>query len=244
MTDSTPAERHALALQYALVSPTTSLVLVHERLDAEKAADMPALRRVTHALPAGWGGSGAASAAAPVLRASRHGAPPAMPAVWRREESSAMMRVCQDGGVDKYDIPAFLRKQVPDAEYAYRDALRRLVEALAPEAGSGLTAVPATLDGISPHLPAHVAAALRLLVEAGYAEQDVADAFISILVRRFEQESLARRALDVVRRLVAGLRPASDGLGQRVRHIVLEAFHAPTGAAPQEIPYWLRRAAD
>ena len=244
MTDSTPTERHVLALQYALVSPTTSLVLMHERPDSEKAADMPALRRVTHALPAGWGGSGTASAAAPALRASRHGAPPAMPAVWRREESSAMMRVCQDEGVDKYDIPAFLRKQVPDAEYAYRDALRRLVEALAPEAGSGLAAVPATLDGISPHLSAHVAAALRLLVEAGYAEQDVADAFISILVRQFGQDSLARRALDVVRRLVAGLRPASDGLGQRVRHIVLEAFHIRTGAAPQEIPYWLRRATD
>lgn len=133
---------------------------------------------------------------------------------------------------------------MPDAEYAYREALRRLVEALAPEAGSGDTTVPATLDGISPHLPLHVVAALRLLVEAGYAEQVVADAFISILVRQFEQDSFARRALDVVQRMVAGLRPASAGLGQRVRHIVLEAYHARTGAAPQEIPAWLRRAAD
>lgn len=32
---------------------------------------------------------------------------------------------------------------------------------------------------------------LRLLVEAGYAEQDVADAFISFLVRRLGQNSLA-----------------------------------------------------
>jgi len=245
MTGSTAAERHALGLQYALVSPTTNLVLVHERPDAEKATDMPALRRVTHALPAGWRGSGNAtdSTAAPTLRASRHGATPAMPAVWRREESSAMLRVSQNG-VETYDIPAFLRKQVPDAEYAYRDALRRFVEALAPEAGSGDTAVPTTLDGISAYLPVHVTAALRLLVEAGYAEQDITDAFIAMLVRQFGNDSFARRALDVLRRLVAGLRPASAGLEQRVRHIVLEAFHARSGVALQEMPAWLRRAAD
>lgn len=154
-----------------------------------------------------------------------------------------MLRACQNG-VETYDIPAFLRKQVPDAEYAYRDALRRLVEALAPEAGSGDTVVPATLDRISAYLPLHVTAALRLLVEAGYAEQDITDAFIAVLVRQFGNDNFARRALDVLRRVVAGFRPSSTGLEYRVRHIVLEAFHARSGVALHEMPAWLRRAAD
>lgn len=249
MDGSTPAERHALALQYALVGPTTSLILVHGRPDAEKPADMPALHRVAHALPAGWGGTGTAtgrtlaSPAGQMLRASRHAAPPSLPAVWRREQSSAMLRASQNT-VETYDIPAFLRKQVPAAEYAYRDALRHLVEALAPDAGTGTTAVPVSLDGISTHLPAHVAAALRLLVEAGYADQDVADAFIVSLARQFGHDSFARRVLDAIRRLVTGLRRAPGGLERRVGHIVQEAFHARTGDTPADIPQWLRRAAD
>jgi len=250
MAGDTPAGRHALALQYALVSPTTSLVLVHERTGAEKPAAMPALHRVAHALPAGWGGAGTAtggifgSPPGATLRAGRQGPPPAMPAVWRREQTPGMLRVSQNSAAETYDIPAFLRKQVPAVEYAYRDALRHLVEALAPDNTTGATAVPVSLDAISAHLPAHVALELRVLVGEGYAEQDVADAFVVSLARQFGHDSFARRVLDAIRRLADSLRPAPAGLGERVRHIVLEAFNARTGDAPADIPAWLRRAAD
>ena len=48
----------ALAERYQLVTADTSLVLVKERADAERATEMPELRQVEGMLAAGWGGLG------------------------------------------------------------------------------------------------------------------------------------------------------------------------------------------
>jgi Ca-activated chloride channel family protein len=49
----------ALAEKYQLVTTDTSMVLVKERADAERAIDMPELKQVEGMLAAGWGGRGA-----------------------------------------------------------------------------------------------------------------------------------------------------------------------------------------
>lgn len=48
----------ALAQRYQLVTPDTSMVLVHERAEAERAHNMPELLQVKSMLQAGWGGTG------------------------------------------------------------------------------------------------------------------------------------------------------------------------------------------
>ncbi|THB63372.1 MAG: VWA domain-containing protein, partial [Desulfovibrio sp.] len=47
------------ALAYDLLSPHTHLLMIDVRTDGDKAEGIPALRKVTHTLAAGWGGAGA-----------------------------------------------------------------------------------------------------------------------------------------------------------------------------------------
>jgi len=52
------SEAAQLAVAYQLVTEHTNFLLVHERVEAEKATDMPMLLAVEHMVPAGWGGTG------------------------------------------------------------------------------------------------------------------------------------------------------------------------------------------
>ena len=56
--DMDPGEATRLAVQYQLVTPHTCVLVVAPRGEGEKAQDLPELRRVSHMLAAGWGGSG------------------------------------------------------------------------------------------------------------------------------------------------------------------------------------------
>ena len=51
-------EATQLAVAYQLVTDTTNFILIHERSDDEKPANMPELHKVAQMLPAGWGGIG------------------------------------------------------------------------------------------------------------------------------------------------------------------------------------------
>ncbi|RFO94729.1 VWA domain-containing protein [Rhodoferax lacus] len=131
-----PAQVQALAVQYQLVTEHTNFILVHERAEADKALDMPLAHQVPQMLAAGWGGTGSVTFS--MKRASvslslqvddigfgvQHGSM-AAPSVWRTTRSAASARVdaLSSGGMDDYDIPAFLRKQADDGpQYRYRSA--------------------------------------------------------------------------------------------------------------------------
>jgi Ca-activated chloride channel family protein len=245
MVDVAPAERHSLALQYGLVSATTNLILVHERADADKPDHLPSLHQVAHAIPAGWGGLGSSTHAtfahlgASTLRASTH----AGPAVWRREDSSAMFRV-EQRQPDTYDIPAFLRKQTPASEYLYRDELRRFVETLTTASAQhgAHQVLPALLDDMVAQLPPYVIEKLRELIDAGFVEADVVRAFVAALTKYFRHDGVAKRILEVVQRLAT--RGNAAGLERQVHTIVLDAVSAHSPERTEDIPAWLRRAAD
>jgi len=247
MAELSSAERHTLALQYGLVSATTNLVLVHERDSADKPEDLPTLHQVAHAVPAGWGGLGTVkqgtfnSPAGSTLRASTHTG--CGPAVWRREHPSAMFRVTERQQ-DTYDIPAFLRKQAPDSAHPHRDALHRFAETLVGSSAHGHTppAVPVSLDDLAAQLPEEVLEKLRLLVHTGFAEADVVRVFVSVLTTYFRDASVARRLLDAIRRLAAE-GTATPALERQIRTIVATAA-GPGKGRTDDIPAWLRRAAD
>jgi Ca-activated chloride channel family protein len=230
MLDLAPAERHALALQYGLVSPTTNLLLVHERADADKPDALPTLHQVAHAVPAGWGGLGTIrqgtfnSPAGEVLRASTHGAMSVGPAVWRREHTSGMLRVSQCLN-ETYDIPAFLRKQAPDSVYLYRDALRSFAESLAARSGTS-PVMSVSLDQLAAQLPSQVIEQLTALVQAGFAEAEVVRAFIRALVKHFGGGGVARRILRAIQRLGTKGDALPRDLNNRVQRIVSDAVGA------------------
>jgi Ca-activated chloride channel family protein len=249
LAEVTPAERHGLALQYGLVSATTNLVLVHERAEADKPDQLPGLHQVAHAIPAGWGGLGTSKDAtfahvgASTLRASRHAGVGCGPAVWRKEQSAAMFRVEQPQD-NRYDIPAFLRKQAPADAYLYRDALRCFLETQTiATAQHGTDQVPSVLlDDIAAQLPEEVIEKLRQLIDAGFSEADVIRAFVAALTKYFRDDGIAKRIFDIVQRLAT--RGNATALERRIQTIVLEAVDARSPARRDEIPAWLRRAAD
>jgi Ca-activated chloride channel family protein len=114
-----------LALKYQLVSTQTNLILVHVRADGEKANGLPALQQIDQMLAAGWGGFGSvlestvqysksAVATCGAVSSQPDYASMATPSVWRtRDRTNAMARVdaLATGGMDDFEIPAFLRKQ-------------------------------------------------------------------------------------------------------------------------------------
>jgi Ca-activated chloride channel family protein len=224
MAEAPASERHALALRYGLVSATTNLILVHQREGLEKPAGLPELRTVAQSLPAGWGGLGH-------LRASVHAAP----AMWRRDQASASVQVCQN--LSSYDVPAMMRRATENAgAWLYRDALRGFLDT----AGT-----PVSLDEVAARLPAPVVDGLRALVEDGYLEAEVLRAFMIVLTRQFRDDGVAGSLRRLVRRFGGREdRIADHMLELRVVKLVREAFDARDSDAPPPIPAWLRRRAD
>lgn len=243
-----PAQQHALALDYGLVSPTTSLLLVHERDDADKPDQLPTLQQIPHAVPAGWGGLGTTRQglftipANAMLRASVHHAPSLGPAVWRREQTSATLQVAQSQ-CETYDIPAFLRKQVPTSDYLYRDELQRFAVLMAAR-GRALALTLSSLNDLAAHVPEPVIAQLQTLIDAGFEEREVVQGFVAATIKHFRRDGVIQRVLDILQYLRATRNATSPELKRQVKTIVVNAVEARTAGLQNAIPPWLRRMAD
>lgn len=100
-----------LAVAYQLVTDKTNFLLIHQRDEEEKPADMPELHKVDQMVPAGWGGTGSIEFKRYFVKT------PAvdysiceMPAVIRRSSSNSSP-LFSKGSWENPDIPAFLRKR-------------------------------------------------------------------------------------------------------------------------------------
>jgi len=120
ITDEKAAEE--LALKYQLASKYTNLLLVHVREEEEKAEGLPKLQKIKQMSAAGWGGLGtvdqphvlysiSACRMLPSDSNSGYGSG-AVASVWRTNRTQASARVdsLAAGGMDDFEIPAFLRK--------------------------------------------------------------------------------------------------------------------------------------
>jgi len=120
ITDEKAAEE--LALKYQLASKYTNLLLVHVREKEEKAEGLPKLQKIKQMSAAGWGGLGtvdqphvlysiSACRMLPSDSNSGYGSG-AVASVWRTNRTQASARVdsLAAGGMDDFEIPAFLRK--------------------------------------------------------------------------------------------------------------------------------------
>lgn len=128
----------ALAEKYQLVTSDTSLVLVKRRSGEAKASDMPELWQARGMLPAGFGGHGtvmkmsvsteSASLRPALYRLRKPDAASSdrLASVWRYRSMASQ----KSGGLDDFEIPAFLRKDSDDAKITR--AIRSLALAVAP----------------------------------------------------------------------------------------------------------------
>ena len=117
LADTTQAPK--LALDYQLVTEHTNFLMLHERSAEDKAPNMPELHKVKQMLPAGWGGAGMdhhiqysmSSVVSECVKSVSYEI--SSPTVMRsRGANSPQSRLLEISGMDHYDIPAFLRRQI------------------------------------------------------------------------------------------------------------------------------------
>ena len=122
------------AMDYKLVSAATNLFLVHTRVNEDKTTGLPTIEQIKQMTAAGQFGLGVANheiyacapsrqishsmvlCAAPTSYNVSERRPLDQPIVWRTVKPSIFDRheVMTEEGIDKLDIPAFLRKQADD----------------------------------------------------------------------------------------------------------------------------------
>jgi Ca-activated chloride channel family protein len=115
-TFTKPAQAQKAAERYQLVTDETNLLLVIERAESDKTDGMPALHKVRSMLAAGWGETSRTQQPIVVLQSQRVDANFSAPSVWRTNRTRAAHQVdaLALGGVDDFEIPAFLRKQTDE----------------------------------------------------------------------------------------------------------------------------------
>ena len=187
----------ALAVCYQLLSPWTSYVVVAERAEGERAAKLPALRKVPHVLAAGWGGTGSVVGAADLcldlqLEAG-FSVPEELPVTRAVLEASAMALV----GESIADARVlFSRSQRPAGPLA---ALIAGLNARYPDGSGGNLAVLTLVDLRRLGAPEDVLEALGRLVAAGRDERTVVIAFLHALTEGPARKTLGRNAGRVIR---------------------------------------------
>jgi hypothetical protein len=223
--DATAAR--ATAVRYQLVSPWTNYLVVAERPEDEKAAEMPVLRKVPHTLAAGWGGNGMVmhsmsvdavdSARSMALRCLS--APPPMGDVFPAYELDDGMPFGRESG----------SARVPGRDASGHEPIprvsRRTREADMPDRFARLLAVATADDAGEIDTPD---AALHLLERAGLADEFgelfaegralglrrewvaalVVLALAAVFADQFGQEALARKT--------AGLAAEAERVAQRL----------------------------
>ena len=112
-----------LATRYQLISQHTHYLIIDERVEADKARELPELRKVPQMLAAGWGGSGTVINASVVhVNKTTGGEDYDRPTVLRHKTKVAQRAQVASGhsfddDISFLDIPAFLRKE-GDADYS------------------------------------------------------------------------------------------------------------------------------
>lgn len=130
-------DKLALALRYQLVTRQTSLFLVHQRAEGEKAEGLPALEQIRHMMAAGHGGFGSVSDSRLMISAA--------PAVWRsssmnevrflrRQPDSQDMASCSVPVLQDIAVPSLWRKPASRLS-RWADKLRAYLDAMPDEPG-------------------------------------------------------------------------------------------------------------
>jgi Ca-activated chloride channel family protein len=198
------AEQIRLAVSYQLLTERTNFLVVAER--QEKADDLPTLHQVPQMMAAGWGGAGAdrsRMAAMDCSMAVSMGTSTDMPVVLRKSSAKLHDALVQSG-VDRYDIPAFLRRDNLAVSASAKPGPAATTGALTPiafiaslnPAMAGLVnveALPSTVEALRRYgLPTEIGDALTSASTKERPEQHLVAAFLyalteSCLAEHFER---------------------------------------------------------
>ena len=177
LTSLDSKEATELAGSYQLVTEHTSCVLVFDREEDQKSAEVPALRKVPQMLAAGWGGMGSVHCDMGSVRdMGLVRCDMAMESRLLEESMSLNMEMAELRDVDM-DIPASLRRQA-SADF------EQLVVALNtrfPDTTTAKLDAVTIAELVALGLDQDVADALSDLINEGFTERDIVVMFLSIL---------------------------------------------------------------
>jgi Ca-activated chloride channel family protein len=177
-------EQVRLAVQYQLLTELTNFLVVAERL--EKADNLPILQEVPQMMAAGWGGVGIDYCKAASIDCATNMSLD-VPPVMRRRSTSDVHDALVRSGVDRYDIPTFLRRNAASIEVTrvvsaktplrFIDTLNSTLLGLV-----NVEALPSTLDELlNSGLPSEIADDLQSQVTSTSPEKSVVLAFLHAL---------------------------------------------------------------
>ena len=204
-----------LAVAYQLVTDQTNFLLIHERLEGERATDMPELHKVDQMVPAGWGGTGSVLMSRSLnffeTRVVDYQVSEALD--WSDVDAAsgpAVFRTARDPSIkfcmaDDTDIPAFLRKrdQIIDHQDPRYWSGTEHYTGLTPLGVSEWLRItpmsewPATYMGLrqiglGAWLVDWLELSMATLGGAAHPESKVVEAFLYLMSRRDTHDSLAK----------------------------------------------------
>jgi hypothetical protein len=141
-----------------------------------------------------------------------------------------------------YDIPAFLRKQAPDKDARYHDDLHRFAASMVAARSRASQTLPRSLRDIADKLPKELIDELQTLIEEGFKEADVVNAFVEAVVKRFRGDGVTRRIFDALQRWSAKRNATLPDVERRVQIILSGVVGERPLSSPDHILAWLRRA--
>jgi len=209
--ESAEAEsRLALALQYQLLTDATNFIVVHERAEGEKAADLPQLHQVAQMHAAGWGGVGSVSSIGTVKtsclrnfmfpRLASHGSLEDLDDSFRLDVSARSSG--EHTTFDALEIPAFLRPSAAVHDRPDRRAsIERLVKALdSQDFRAPQGTLPRSLADLRQlGVDKGILDPLTALVAAGATEETVVRALLEALGPVAKQAGASRQLLRALR---------------------------------------------
>lgn len=175
-------DRLRLALEYGLLTARTNLLVVHERAEGEKAADLPQLAQVAQMHAAGWHGVGSLviHSAGPVDFAALD-----MPSARMRISAKAMALFTRESANLLPDFDTLAPAGSPawggdGLDPVFESSMRAALEGLRT---LGADVWPTTFDGLRMlGVPDHVVEQLSALADASASEGEVVAAFLVALV--------------------------------------------------------------
>lgn len=176
-----------LAVSYRLVSECSSFLLVEERAEADKPADMPVLHKVPQMMPAGWSGAGSVGDHLSIDRLIVNTSMAPTPNAYRRP---SRIHPAPDAGLDLFELP-----QLPELRDGHLTPLGFATWLR----GKPRTDWPSTYDGLrSAHIDARLIDWLELVIAArqdgAWPEAEVVAAFVEWMSRHGSGDAPASQA--------------------------------------------------
>jgi len=209
-------ETAALAVKYQLMSPQTNYLAIEAKTEDEKAGDLPALRKASQMLAAGWGGTGTEFASLPQFETLDCSAD--------FEVSSERIRQIEEKALRKLRHPTKSRKLKNFLNIdSNLDTFIEVLNKLHINTNANKLAVSSIQDLESHSLPEEISNKLVELSKSGVAENIIVVVFLYLLSHHENSKNTTSRQLKrVIAKAYKQLHDVDEEIVGKIEKIVCD----------------------